>query len=633
MKFYLFIAIWMLMAFWPLQAQVLSANEGVLSVEKCLAIAAEKEGVGDKKEATRFLNQAANIEWENKNYSAAIQHFEKSIKLNTQIGNWSGVSTIHNNLGLIYADTKQFEKALTYFQKTYDYRRDTGDKINTISSIVNISVVLNNLKRYSESANYLESALTLARELNDAEQMRSCYGMLSETYEKAGNTAESIRYFNLYRSFHEESQRRKEKEYKGIAEKAQLEALLTEEKKKLAELEVLVKEKELQEKEFALTASDRKAEDLSKNLTKKELAIRFLEKENEARRKDAEIKGLKIKEINLANQARTERERLIRYGLISGLFLLSLIAFLIFRQYLKNRRTNKQLSAQNQAIMSQQAKILEQNQALEQAYDEIKDKNEDITASIQYAQRIQTAMLVSGEQMFNHLPEHFILWKPRDIVSGDFYWFAEKEGKIILAAIDCTGHGVPGAFVSMLGDSLLNQIVHDKGIIEADKILNELHLGVKTNLNQHQNQNRDGMDIALCVIDPHHKKMEYAGANNPLYYIQNQELTQVKADKFGIGGYEIKTDNRERLFTKHTIDISEPTQIYLFSDGYQDQFGGEKDSKFMVKRFRELLFEIHNQPLPTQEYILNNTIEEWMNVAKARQIDDILVIGAKLAYN
>ncbi|MCU0447275.1 MAG: SpoIIE family protein phosphatase [Microscillaceae bacterium] len=613
-----------------------------LTIAQCLNLAREKEVIGDKREASRFLNQAGTLEWENRNFAQAINHFEKSIRLNVDIGNENGISMLNNNLGLIYSDVKDFEKSIEHFNKTLQYRRKAGEKENMISCLINLSVVSNNLKRYEQSATYLSEALGYARELNNAEQMRSCYGMLSETYEKSGNSNESRHYFDLYRTFHEKEQQTKEREFRSLAEKAQLEALLTEEKKKLTELELSIRNQELQEKSLALSVSDKSVRNLTQNLSKQELAIKVLNQEAEARNKDAQIKDLKIKEINANNRVRAEREQFIRYALLAGVGILGILGLFIWTRYREKTKTNQKLSTQNAQILSQQSQIIGQKQKLEHAFAEIQEKNEDITASITYARRIQKAMLASSEQHAQHLQEHFILWKPRDIVSGDFFWTSRIEispthHKLIIAAADCTGHGVPGAFMSMIGDSLLNQIVHDKGIHEADLILNELHLGVKNMLNQQQTENKDGMDITLVVIDSASQTMQFAGANNPLYYIQKGELQQIKGNKFGIGGYTLKQETEERIFTKHIIQLFDnesfskiDTTFYLFSDGYQDQFGGPNRGKFMTKRFREMLFAIHHQSLTEQKAYLDQVIEDWKKVGNSKQTDDILVIGAKI---
>ncbi|MCU0445238.1 MAG: SpoIIE family protein phosphatase [Microscillaceae bacterium] len=279
------------------------------------------------------------------------------------------------------------------------------------------------------------------------------------------------------------------------------------------------------------------------------------------------------------------------------------------------------------ALQQSYQKLAQQNQIIEQNSRVIQEINQDLTASINYAKRIQEAILPLDERISQALPEYFILWKPRDIVSGDFYWFMDSP--LIIAAVDCTGHGVPGALMSMLGSEALGHLVNERDIKEADEILNNLNHEIRRLLKQTETGNQDGMDMALCVIDKVKQEMQYAGAKNPLVYIQNDEMKVIKAENFPIGGFH-KSHEGEEKFTKHCIDISIPTTFYLFSDGYQDQFGGPKGKKFMVTQFHKLLYEIHQKPMPEQKQILEQTIQDWMQMSKQRQIDDILVIGVRV---
>ncbi len=254
------------------------------------------------------------------------------------------------------------------------------------------------------------------------------------------------------------------------------------------------------------------------------------------------------------------------------------------------------------ASIKKENKILEEK--VEERTQELAQKNKDITSSIQYAKRIQLAILPPLEQIFKHLPQSFLMYKPKDIVSGDFYWFGTKKGKIIIAAVDCTGHGVPGAFMSMIGHNLLNQIISENSIIEPDQILNALHNGVQAALKQGTNivDTSDGMDVALCTIDKNKKEIEF--------------------DKFSIGGSQL---DDSRKFSKHTIKFETGDSFYMTSDGYADQFGGEKGKKFMARRFSELLKSIKSKPMSEQEAILEQTFENWKG--SYQQVDDILVIG------
>lgn len=257
----------------------------------------------------------------------------------------------------------------------------------------------------------------------------------------------------------------------------------------------------------------------------------------------------------------------------------------------------------------------------------IEEKNRDIIASINYAKRIQSALLPTNEFVNSILAEHFIYYKPKDIISGDFYWIDFVDNKIILVVADCTGHGVPGAFMTMIGDNQLDQIIREKKITSPEMILTLLHYNVSQTLKQNENDIKDGMDVGIVVLDLKNKKMNYAGAMNPLYYVQNNSFFEIKADKRPIGGRVEENENVS--FTKHEIDISTPTTFYLCTDGFQDQFGGPDRRKFMVKRMKEMLFNISSQPIATQKQSIYTTMTDWMGNENP-QVDDMLIFGASV---
>ena len=257
----------------------------------------------------------------------------------------------------------------------------------------------------------------------------------------------------------------------------------------------------------------------------------------------------------------------------------------------------------------------------------IETKNKEITDSINYAKRIQQAILPPTDVIHSAFKDSFVLYQPKDVVSGDFYGFFRKEDHIIIAVADCTGHGVPGAFMSMIGNEQLSKIIIEKGITRPSDILNELHSGVRRALKQDNvsGESRDGMDIALCKIYLKEKKLEYAGANRPLWIIRNKELIETKANKQPIGGLE--TDNR-KPFTNHEIKLEEKDCIYLFTDGYADQFGGDKGKKLMVKNFERHLSEINSESMEKQQALIYEKFSGWKG--EHEQVDDVLVIGIKI---
>lgn len=310
-------------------------------------------------------------------------------------------------------------------------------------------------------------------------------------------------------------------------------------------------------------------------------------------------------------------------------YILSAFLLMLAVIVLLKIRTNA-LKAANQRleekVRQKTAEIEEQKNQLEIAFGEIKKQNRHITSSIRYAQKIQQAILPVEDEIYRCLTDSFILFRPRDVVSGDFYWFEEKKDCYILVAADCTGHGVPGAFMSMIGDSLLNQIINEKGIYAPNQILDELNLGVVRALKQdYESVGRyDGMDISVCKIDKNRNTLHFAGANNALYIVSNGQLKTIRADRQGIGGLQRK----RKPFTAHTIEVSEDTYFYLSSDGYADQFGGEQGRKFMKNNFRKLLQELGERSGGEQKAILTQTLNQWKG--NYQQIDDILVIGFRL---
>jgi len=263
------------------------------------------------------------------------------------------------------------------------------------------------------------------------------------------------------------------------------------------------------------------------------------------------------------------------------------------------------------------------------ALGELNEKNEDLLSSIHYARLIQEAILPSEERFRSVIPNSFVFHKPRDIVSGDFYWLQEYDDKILVAAVDCTGHGVPGAFMSIIGNNQLNAAVREEGLTTPSLILDSLNRGVSNTLRAQTSEQgagiKDGMDIALVSIDYKNKKLEYAGAYNPLYVIRDGKLLETKGDKFPIG---LSQDDSQRLFTNHSFDLLEGDTVYIFSDGYPDQFGGPRGKKYKYDKFRSLIFEIYRLSPDEQLATLKKDFDDWKG--ELVQLDDVLLIGLQL---
>ncbi len=291
---------------------------------------------------------------------------------------------------------------------------------------------------------------------------------------------------------------------------------------------------------------------------------------------------------------------------------------LLFRWRTKRLRKANQELKEKEIIAQQVAKQKE----------ELSIKNKSITDSLIYAKRIQEALLPSRTTIESACPNSFVLYKPKDIVSGDFYWINEKGNKLFIAAVDCTGHGVPGAFMSIIGLELLDNITNEQGIEEADKILYDLNKGISLTLSRDDQERkiiRDGMDISLCVIDKNKKQLQFAGAFRPLYMIRDNKINEIKGDRFSIGMMEDSMENPK--VTVHTFDLKQEDIVYIFTDGYADQFGGSEGKKYKYRRFRHLLLNIHKLPMDKQKEYLDNSIEDWKG--ELEQVDDILIIGFK----
>ena len=304
------------------------------------------------------------------------------------------------------------------------------------------------------------------------------------------------------------------------------------------------------------------------------------------------------------------QQHIIAGGIIGGLIIL-LLAASLYRQVLQKKKANLLLS----------------------------EKNKEITDSINYASRIQQAILPSEEKFKSLLPESFILYKPKDIVSGDFYWILEKDDKIFFAAVDCTGHGVPGAFMSIIACNLLNHILKNHKDIKTNEVLDKLHISIHEHLNQHSTGGnidletiyqkikppvRDSMDISLCSYSKNDRMLEFSGAFSSAYYVSNGTLSELKGEKVHLGDlYENVTPD----FSSQTIQLKKGDTLYLFSDGYADQFGGAEGKKFRYKQFREIILNIQNKSIFHQKKMLDDIIEKWRG--ELDQVDDILVMGIK----
>jgi serine phosphatase RsbU (regulator of sigma subunit) len=390
---------------------------------------------------------------------------------------------------------------------------------------------------------------------------------------------------------------------------------------KVNELLLQKKMLELTQREQVLQAKNDEINEKSKILANQKSEI---DKQNSRIEKQKKVLNEQLAKIHM--------QQIIMYMFVAFIFMLVFLGFFIYRNYKIKKEANRKLSLKNEEIMKQKEEILTQRNEIEiqkniavNQRDEITLQKQEIMDSIKYASRIQQAVLPPIKKIQNLLFDNFFLFnRPRDIVSGDYYFITAKNNKLIVSAADCTGHGVPGAFMSLLGISFLNEIVGKMEVLDASLILNQLRENIINALNQSgtDQQTKDGMDMVLCVFDYENYVLEFAGANNPLYQIRNGELMEYKGDKMPIGIYD-----ELKPFTKHVIKMEKGDAFYLFSDGYADQFGGPNGKKFKYKPLKELLLSIQQTPMTEQLHIIEKTIDDWKK--DYFQVDDMLLIGIK----
>lgn len=568
----------------------------------------------NSQQAAFYLNKIAFIYWEFGNPKEAINYFLETIPLNEKVGNYNDIKAVYSNIALIYSDMDRLDLTLEYFYKSLEARRKLNNKGEVAAGLIDVAYIHTALNQSEKAIQLLEEALELSREVNNPRLILNSLKLLAQNYDNLGNKAKATEYGGMANAYEQQLATQQIKtEYETKVVKSQAEA--ERERMQRTQQELLMSLRELQSKAMQ--------DSLNFVVLRKQDSLR--KAEEEAQRKQTEIDLLNtdrmLKEAQL--REREAQSRVQRIIILAGaIFVLVLIisSVAIYKNYTDKKKANELLNLQNIEIQQQR--------------DQIQKQNENISKSINYAQGIQRALLPPQSNLQAIFPESFIFFRPRDVVSGDYYWFKElttgygsneKTGKVAVSAIDCTGHGVPGAFLSMIGYNLLDDIVF-RGIHKPGAILTELNNGIRRTLRQDETDNRDGMDMALCVVDTKTNIVEFSGAKNPLVYVANNEVNRIRGDKESIGG---GMDYRNDEFTTHVIKVESPTWFYMFSDGFIDQFGGPDGRKYMIKNFIDLLAGISILPPDQQREILKNTLKDWLGT-KYPQVDDILVVGFKI---
>jgi serine phosphatase RsbU (regulator of sigma subunit) len=603
------------------------------------------EEIGDKKGIANSLMGIGNIYTAQGNLKLSLEYQLKSLNIREELNDKDGISACYNNIGIIYMELKDYEKALDYQLKALKLKEEKADKKGTSSSLGNIGTIYYQLGNYPLALEYQQKAYEIRKELNNKKGMsisfidigniyekqekyeeavqsqlnaikiakevgykvglEGAYLGLSSAYEKLNNTKVALEYYKLYKAIKdsifnkENSSKLIEMQTKFDTERKEKEISLLTKGKEISNLKATQQELELGKQKMEAAQRIKEIE-----LKEKELQVQIMD--NAAKKKEIEIQDVEV-----------TKQRMLRNSVTGGLLLACAFAFLLIIGIRQKQKTNKYLEQKNH-------EIAEASMVIEISRDQITEKNKNITDSINYAQRIQQAILPLKEDINKSLKDYFILYKPKDIVSGDFYFYAQQHNQIIVAVVDCTGHGVPGAFMSMIGNNILTHIIIEKGITRPAEILDQLNRGVKRALKQDSEnaETTDGMDISLCTIDLVNKTMEYAGANRHLFHASG-ELNKISGDSASIGG----TTNENYQFKNHELKLKQGDSIYIFTDGYVDQFGGEKGKKFMTKNLKNLLAGIHQKNMNEQYQILNNALMDWSK--DEEQVDDILVVGIK----
>ncbi|HAS46892.1 MAG TPA: hypothetical protein DCS93_40780 [Microscillaceae bacterium] len=592
------------------------------------------------------------------NHAKAVEYFFTALKIYESLGHKQGVATLNNNVGTAYTHLKDQETALKYYFKALKMNQQRKNTRRIGKNYNNIAVSYDKLEQFDKARLFYEKSLAIKRGFNDQKGMAITTMNIGGIYRKQGRLdSAEIRFLASYKTF------KGQQDVRGqMLALGQVLSLKHQQKKWIEVLEVAQQIFPLIQKvraygQFARTysmmsdayyntgqykkayehfkqaATYRDSIDVEARVRKME-ALKFgfeLEKKEQQNKLLKKEKALKEAQLS-TKEEHIARQRLWIVMVCLGLLLSTLLATVLYRQRQQKQKTNELLQQQKDEITTQ-AENLKQanfeisaiNENLNASKQVIEQKNQDLTASINYAQRIQMALLPLTERIDQAIPENFILWKPRDIVSGDFYWFDEVDGKLVLAVVDCTGHGVPGAFMSMLGANLLTQIISQRKVTIPGEVLSQMNQHIYQNLKQGTTQNHDGMDMSLVCIDKAAQQIQFAGAFHSLLAFQNGEKQEIKGDRASVGGNQTHIPE---AYSTYTLDVSQSTTFYLYSDGFPDQFGGPHNKKIGSGKFKSFLQEIVALPMSEQHQLLTKFLSEWISEAGQSQTDDVLVFGA-----
>jgi len=620
----------------------------------------------DLRNVATINNQLGFLLFKKKEYNSALEAFRTAITFAEKTGKDDFFLTdVYSNIAICYQNMGGQLEMLRNFNEALQHAKNSGrtDEAARIERIL-ATVFFKKGDNYHAEL-YCLSCIQSARLSGNSNVLYLCYKDYSEVLEKGNDFVKALEYYERYLNLRDSlnyMNKLKEKERAdliasfeateqmikiGLADEEikelEIKTLRAESSRRENELKLLMKERELDRSEKDRLAQSLVLEQEKNRVREKDLQVRSLEQQQkiqqlEIKRKNDEAIVLQktneslekdkiMKEIELKNE-KFARKMAVWLGVLMVLVAVSILLGLLSARQ-KNQKlaeSKREIEKINTDLELKNIEVLKQNDKIRQQKDIIEQKNQSITDSIQYASRIQSAVLPPINFISDWGFDNFILYKPKDIVSGDFYWGSKKDNKIIMAAGDCTGHGVPGAFMSMLGHAFLDEIVNTSGAENAAIILNHLRDEIINTLKQKGNigEARDGMDISLMILNYSIGRIDFAGANNPLYIIRNGELRKIEGDRMPIGIHATS----DTPFTNQSFDILKGDCLYLFSDGFADQFGGPNGKKYMYKPFQDLLLKHHYKPMDLQKDVLDSTFEEWRG--DREQVDDVLVIGMRL---
>ena len=547
------------------------------------------------------FNDLGTIYFNQGEVKKAQEYFEKSLKLQHEVGDKLGEANSLNNIGLTYKASGDLSKALVYYNKSLVLLKEIGNKASEAVTLSNIGSAYNVLNDDSKSMLYLNKAIALQEEINDKSGISATLNIIARLLEKQGKYNDALTYATRGLAISKEL---------GYPENISENAII---------LKKIYKHQNNPIKELEMYELYVQMKDSITNEKNRRSSIRSqFRYEYE---KMAAADSVRVSEEKKITDAQLKQEKTQRFALYGGLALVALFAAFMFNRF---RVTQKQKN-----IISQQKEEVElQRHEAEFQKELVQEKQKEIIDSINYARRLQNAILPPTDYIKKHLSDNFVYYKPKDIVAGDFYWMHINQDNVFIAAADSTGHGVPGAMVSIVCSNALDKAVKEFSLTDTGKILDKTRELVLETFSKSGEEIKDGMDISFLCIDKQREKITWSGANNHLCYIRKSvnaeaELVEVKGDKQPIGN----SDHR-KAFTTHTVDFEKGMMFYLLTDGYADQFGGVKGKKFKYKQLKEVLLQNCHLDLAEQKEVLNTHFQNWKG--NLDQVDDVTIIGIKL---